>query len=75
MYEALKSFVAELLRVPTDPPHLPEGQGRGTVFRASPQFLTYQLVVAFIPIVILFLTATALVIAGAFTGLPLWAPS
>lgn len=74
MFDALKSLAAELLRVPTDPPHLPEGQGRGTVFRAAPQFLTYQLVVGFFPLVVLFLVGTGLIIAGAVTGeLPAWA--
>jgi membrane protein YdbS with pleckstrin-like domain len=74
MFDALKALAAELLRVPTDPPHLPEGQGRGTVFRAAPQFLTYQLVVGFIPIAVIFVIATGLVIGGAVTGaLPAWA--
>lgn len=73
MDEPLKAWVARVLRLPTDPPHLPEGQGRGTVFRAAPQFLTYQLVLGLIPIAVLFLVATGLLIAGALTVLPGWA--
>jgi len=74
MYESLKALAAELLRVPTDPPHLPEGQGRGTVFRAAPRFLTYQLVVGFFPIAVIFVISTGLLIAGAASGeLPGWA--
>jgi membrane protein YdbS with pleckstrin-like domain len=73
MFETLKGWVADVLRVPTDPPHLPEGQGKGRVFRAAPQFLTYQLVVGMFPVGMLFLVCTGLLIAGGLTVLPGWA--
>lgn len=73
MFEALKARLAAWLRVPTDPPHLPEGQRRGTVFRAAPQFLTYQLVVGLLPIAVLFIVSAGLLIAGALTVVPGWA--
>lgn len=45
MYTALKHLVARLLRVPTEPPRVPEGAyASADVLRASPRFLRYRLV-------------------------------
>ncbi|MBI5363797.1 MAG: PH domain-containing protein [Planctomycetes bacterium] len=45
MYTALKHLVARLLRVPTEPPRVPEGAyATVEVLRASPRYLRYRLI-------------------------------
>jgi len=49
IYEALRSFALTVLRAPKDPPEPPAGTHASIeVFRASPRFLTYRLLLFFI---------------------------
>jgi uncharacterized membrane protein YdbT with pleckstrin-like domain len=49
IYESLRSFALTVLRAPKDPPEPPAGTHASIeVFRASPRFLTYRLLLFFI---------------------------
>ena len=58
MYESIKEILLDLFRAPHQPPESPAGSpGSEQVFRASPQFLRYQ---------ILYLTVSMIVLAVVF---------
>lgn len=58
MYESIKDILLDLFRAPKQPPESPAGSpGSERIFRASPQFLRYQ---------ILFLTIFSIVLAIVF---------
>ena len=69
MYAALKHVVARVLKAPTEPPRLPEGDyATAEVLRASPRWLAYRLLSFYIAISLCVLGLLAALIATIAAG-------
>lgn len=73
MYETLKRLVVGLLKTPAGTPEAPAGSyGSVQVFRASPRYVTYRLILFYIGCAIAAAAAAIALLATALTGL-FWA--
>jgi membrane protein YdbS with pleckstrin-like domain len=69
LYAALKGPLLALLRAPTEPPEAPAGSHASVrVFRASPRYLSYRLLVLRLLTAGLVVVAAVLALAGALEG-------
>lgn len=68
---ALERFVARLLRAPTDPPRVPAGAYRiAEVVRASPRYLSYQLLGVFVGLAVELAVLGVAVVSALAAGKP-----
>lgn len=68
---ALERFVARLLRAPTDPPRVPAGAYRiAEVVRASPRYLSYQLLGVFVGLAVELAVFGVAVVSALAAGKP-----
>ncbi len=71
MYAVLKSFLVRLLKTPSEAPEAPSGShGSVQVFRASPRYLTYRLLVIYLLGAATALAAVLSVLAAALMAEP-----